>query len=293
MTDLGSLVRAAGRVLAEAGVPSPDHDARALAAHVLGVSHIHTLASVPASFTARYADVVERRRRREPLQHIVGTTAFRHLRLHVEPGVFVPRPETELVAQVAIDEARRLAEHGEAPVVVDLCCGAGGIAISVAVEVPGAKVSAVDVSTQAVALTVANATSCGVELRVEVADATAAHVLHDLTGLVAVVAANPPYIPPDAVPLEPEVRDHDPDLALYGGGADGLDVPRGVVASAARLLRDGGLLVMEHGEDQGEALRGIVAGTGFAEARTLPDLTGRQRMVVARRRRGSPRPGPS
>ena len=292
MTDLGSLVRAAGRVLAEAGVPSPEHDARALAAHVLGVSQIHTLASVPASFTARYADLVERRRCREPLQHIVGTTAFRHLRLHVERGVFVPRPETELVAQVAIDEAHRLVGRREVPVVVDLCCGAGGIAISVAAEVPGAKVSAVDLSPEAVALTVVNATACGVELRVEVADATA-DVLPDLTGLVDVVVANPPYIPPDAVPLEPEVRDHDPDLALYGGGLDGLDVPRGVVASAARLLRDGGLLVLEHGENQGEALREIVSDAGFADARTLPDLTGRQRMVVARRRLGLPRPGPS
>ena len=293
MTDLGSLVRAAGRVLAEAGVPSPEHDARALAAHVLGVSHIHTLASVPASFTARYADVVERRRCREPLQHIVGTTAFRHLRLHVERGVFVPRPETELVAQVAVDEAHRLTERGEAPVVVDLCCGAGGIAISVAAEVPGARVTAVDLSPEAVSLTVVNATACGVELRAEVADATTSDALADLTGLVDVVVANPPYIPPDAVPLEPEVRDHDPDLALYGGGVDGLDVPRGVVASAARLLRDGGLLVMEHGENQGDALREIVSGAGFAEARTLPDLTGRQRMVVARRRHGPPQPGPS
>jgi release factor glutamine methyltransferase len=292
-TDLGSLVQAAGRLLAEAGVPSPEHDARALAAHVLGVSHIHTLASVPPSFTARYADLVERRRGREPLQHIVGTTAFRHVRLQVVRGVFVPRPETELVAQVAIDEARRLADHGGAPVVVDLCCGAGGIAISVAVEVPGASVTAVDLSAEAVALTVVNATACGVELRTEVVDATARDALADLTGLVDVVAANPPYIPPDAVPLEPEVRDHDPDLALYGGGADGLEVPRGVVASAARLLRDGGLLVMEHGESQGAAVRAIVADWGFAEARTLPDLTGRPRMVVARRRLRAPRSGPA
>lgn len=292
-TDLGSLVRAAGRVLAEAGVPSPDHDARALAAHVLGVSHIHTLSIVPPSFTARYADLVERRRCREPLQHIVGTTAFRHLRLQVARGVFVPRPETELVAQVAIDEARRLIDHGGSPVVVDLCCGAGGIAISVAAEVPGTRVTAVDVSADAVALTVANATACGVTLRTDVVDATSEGALTDLTGLVDVVAANPPYIPPDAVPLEPEVRDHDPDLALDGGGPDGLDVPRGVVASAARLLRDGGLLVMEHGESQGEALRAVVSDRGFAEARTLPDLTGRPRMVVARRRVGSPQPGPA
>ena len=290
-TDLGGLVRAAGRVLAEAGVPSPDHDARALAAHVLGVPQIHTLASVPAGFTARYAEAVDRRRSREPLQHIVGTTAFRHLQLRVVPGVFVPRPETELVAQVAIDEARNLVDRGGSPLVVDLCCGAGGIAIAVAVEVPGTRVTAVDISAEAVALTVSNATACGAELRTEVGDATS-DVLPDLTGLVDVVAANPPYIPPDAEPLEPEVRDHDPDLALYGGGIDGLEVPAGVVRSAARLLRDGGLLVMEHAEGQGAAVRDLVS-TEFTDARTLADLTGRPRMVVARRRTRSPHAAPA
>ncbi len=290
-TDLGGLVRAAGRVLAEAGVPSPDHDARALAAHVLGVPQIRTLASVPAGFTARYAEAVDRRRSREPLQHIVGTTAFRHLQLRVVPGVFVPRPETELVAQVAIDEARNLVDRGGSPLVVDLCCGAGGIAIAVAVEVPGTRVTAVDISAEAVALTVSNATACGAELRTEVGDATS-DVLPDLTGLVDVVAANPPYIPPDAEPLEPEVRDHDPDLALYGGGIDGLEVPAGVVRSAARLLRDGGLLVMEHAEGQGAAVRDLVS-TEFTDARTLADLTGRPRMVVARRRTRSPHAAPA
>jgi release factor glutamine methyltransferase len=290
-TDLGSLVRAAGRVLAEAGVPSPDHDARALAAHVLGVPQVHTLASVPAGFTARYAEAVDRRRSREPLQHIVGTTAFRHLQLRVVPGVFVPRPETELVAQVAIDEARNLLDRGGSPLVVDLCCGAGGIAIAVAVEVPGTRVTAVDISAEAVALTVSNATACGAELRTEVGDATS-DVLPDLTGLVDVVAANPPYIPPDAEPLEPEVRDHDPDLALYGGGIDGLEVPAGVVRSAARMLRDGGLLVMEHAEGQGAAVRDLVS-TEFTDARTLADLTGRPRMVVARRRTRSPHTAPA
>jgi release factor glutamine methyltransferase len=291
MTDLGSLVRAAGRVLAEAGVPSPDHDARALAAHVLGVPQIHPLATLPESFTARYADLVERRRSREPLQHIVGTTAFRHLRLRVVQGVFVPRPETELVAQVAIDEARGLVGRGDSPLVVDLCCGAGGIAISVAVEVPGARVTAVDISAEAVALTVSNATASGADLRAEVGDATS-DVLPDLTGLVDVVAANPPYIPPDAEPLEPEVRDYDPDLALYGGGVDGLEVPAGVVRSAARLLKDGGLLVMEHAEGQGAAVRDLVS-TEFTDAHTLADLTGRPRMVVARRRTRSPHAAPA
>lgn len=285
--DLRVLLRAAAEVLAEAGVPSAEHDARELAGHVLGVDRVELFAppAVPAGFTAEYAAVVERRRRREPLQHIVGRTGFRHLTLRVEPGVFVPRPETESVAGVAVDEAARLSAAGGSPLVVDLCCGAGGIALSVAHEVPGARVVAVDVSPAAVALTRRNAALCGTTaVRVTLGDATAADVLVELDGAVDVVVSNPPYIPPDAVPVDPEVRDHDPDVALYGGGHDGLALPRGVLATAARLLRAGGLLVMEHAEVQASAVRAGAEATGaFTAVRTQPDLTGRERMVVARR----------
>ncbi|EYR63557.1 SAM-dependent methyltransferase [Actinotalea ferrariae CF5-4] len=289
--SLRQVVAAAAAVLAEAGVPSPQHDAAALAALVLGVPRFESalVGAEPDGFRARYAEVVERRRRREPLQHIVGETGFRHLVLAVEPGVFVPRPETESVAQRAVDEAAALARAGRAPVVVELCCGAGGIAVSVALEVPGSRVLAVDLSPQAVALTGRNAERAGVRLeRLVVADATADDVLADLDGSVDVVVANPPYIPPDAVPVDPEVRDHDPDLALYGGGEDGLEVPRGVVRTAARLLRAGGLLVMEHAEVQAAPARALAVGTGGFEAVTTgTDLTGRDRMLVARRDHGA------
>ena len=300
--DLRAALREATRQLTAAGVASAEHDARALAAHVLGLDRLEPALAPepPAEFFPAFADLVRRRAAREPLQHIIGHAAFRYLELTVRPGVFVPRPETELVAQEAIDEARRVLAAGRVPVVVDLCCGTGAIALSVATEVPGVVV-AVDASAAAVDLTRHNAATCGLapatadgepvgpQLRVECADATAPRTLADLDLGVDVVVSNPPYIPPDAVPVDPEVRDHDPAQALYGGGTDGLEVPQGVIARAADLLRDGGLLVMEHADVQGPAVRDLVAATGSFEAVvTLPDLTGRDRMVVARR---SPRRG--
>jgi release factor glutamine methyltransferase len=283
------LVEAATRVLAEAGVPSPRVDAVALAAHALGLARLElALAPEPApdGFAAAYAALVDRRRRREPLQHVVGEAAFRYLTLAVEPGVFVPRPETEVVAQVAVDEAARLASDGREPVVVDLCCGTGAIGLAVATEVRTARVAAVDASPAAVALTLRNAARTGAPgVRVEHGVVGAPGLLADLDGGVDVVVSNPPYIPPDAEPVDPEVRDHDPDLALYGGGADGLDVPRAVIATAARLLVPGGLLVMEHAEVQDAAAREAAHATGaFDRIETRSDLTGRPRMLVARRR---------
>lgn len=291
--DTRAHLRAVRALLAEAGVPSPDADARALVAHALGLASLPV--PLPDALTAdqvsRLAHAVERRAGREPLQHIVGHVGFRYLTLEVRAGVFVPRPETETVAQVAVDEAAARAAAGHEPTVVDLCCGAGGIALSVATEVSAAHVVAVDLSPEAVALTAANAASTGArDVRVEAGDVRDA-VLPELEGRVDVVVSNPPYIPPDAVPVDPEVRDHDPDLALYGGGADGLDVPRAVVARAAALLAPGGLLVMEHAEVQAGAVRDLVAATGaFTGVRTGTDLTGRDRMVVARRAAGPAAP---
>ncbi|MDQ7991640.1 MAG: peptide chain release factor N(5)-glutamine methyltransferase [Propionicimonas sp.] len=279
------LIDGAARILAEAGVPSPAHDARALAAHVLGLERLIGIGAVEVApgEAAVFAGLVDRRRLREPLQHLVGSTGFRHLVLAVEPGVFVPRPETEVVAQVAIDEAARLAARGTHPLVVDLCCGAGGIAISVATEVPASHVVAVDLSPAAVRLTRRNAASAGVgAIRIEQADVREVELLADLVGAVDVVVSNPPYIPPDAVPVEPEVRDHDPDLALYGGGLDGLDLPRAVAAAARRLLRPGGLFVMEHAEVQAAAAREMADDAGFTDLLTVDDLTGRARALVAR-----------
>jgi len=287
---LRQLVNGATTLLAEAGVVSAQVDAVALAARALGVpTLVLALAPdpLPDGFAARYAALVERRRSREPLQHIVGRTGFRYLTVLVEPGVFVPRPETETVAGHAIDAAAQVAAQDRAPLVVDLCTGTGAIALSVATEVPTARVVAVDASPQAVALARRNAEATGADVDVRTGDVRDPGLLAEVAGTVDVVVANPPYIPPDQVPVDPEVRDHDPDLALYGGGADGLDVPRAVVAAAVRLLRPGGLLVMEHAEVQAAAVRRTVRAAGLVDVTTVADLTGRPRALLARRTDGS------
>lgn len=287
MTDareLRRLVEEATRLLGEAGVPSARHDAVALAAFALGVERLDLVLPppVPDGFARAFAGLVERRAGREPLQHIVGSTGFRYLTLRVERGVFVPRPETEVVAGLAVDEAAARVAAGGNPLVVDLCTGTGAIAIAVATEVPGTRVVAVDLSPAAVDLATRNAHAARADVRLVLGDVRDPEVLDELAGDVDIVVANPPYIPPGAEP-EPEVR-RDPDLALAGGGPDGLDVPRAVLATATRLLRPGGLLVVEHAEVQAEALRAAAVAAGaFAEPRTVPDLTGRSRALVARR----------
>ena len=268
----------AAAILAEAGVPSPAVDARLLAEHLLGTQLV-LAPDVTPELLARYADLVRGRSRRVPLQHLTGTMFFRHLTLEAAPGAFVARPETEVVAGAAIEAAR--AVRGHAPVVVDLCTGSGAIALAVATEVPGSQVHAVELSPDALALARRNVEAIAPDVRLVAGDAATA--LPELDGTVDVVVSNPPYIPPDQVPVDVEVREHDPDLALYGGGPDGLDVPRAVVATAARLLRPGGAFVMEHAEVQSAAVREMVAAAGLGDVATGADLTGRDRYVRARR----------
>jgi release factor glutamine methyltransferase len=290
-TDLGKLLREARHRLTRAGVASPDADAVQLAAHVLGATPgdvraraLRGAAVEPPDGDAFLA-LVDARADRVPLQHLTGVVGFRTLELAVGPGVFVPRPETEVVAGLAIDEARTLAT----PLVVDLCTGSGAVALAVAVEVPAARVVAVELDPMAHAWAARNVDALAgrldgrVDLRLGDAVRADTGVAADLAGAVDVLVANPPYIPAGARPVDPEVADHDPPLALYGGGDDGLAVPRGVVAAAAGLLRPGGLLVMEHADTQGPGTRALVAGPGWRDVRTADDLTGRARALVARR----------
>lgn len=286
MPHLRSLVAEASQRLADAGVPSPGHDARELAAFALGLERFPAIDDeVSLDDARRFATLVSRRESREPLQHIVGSTVFRYVTLQVRAGVFVPRPETEVVAQVAIDEAVAIGATGRQPLVVDLCCGTGAIALSVATEVPRAEVHAIDASLEAVQLTTVNADSAhATNVTVAHGDATDPGLLSDLDGCVDVLISNPPYIPSGAIPIDPEVRDYDPPSALFGGGDDGLDVPRAVVVAAVRFLRPGGLFVMEHADVQGAQTREIALRTGaFDSIETRADLTGRDRMLVARR----------
>jgi len=286
----------AHRRLVEAGVPSPSADAHLLAAHALGIARRELAHRVVTGYVlvdaeaARLEDLLGQRAERVPLQHLTGTTGFRNLELAVGPGVFIPRVETELSAGLAVAAARELVAAGLDPLVVDLCTGSGAIALSVADEVPEARVVAVELDPGAVAWAAENVRRLGLGARVDLraGDAVRAdsHVLADLTGAVDVLVANPPYIPPDAEPTEPEVRDHDPALALYGGGDDGLATARGVIAAAEQLLRPGGVFVMEHGDRQGAATRALVSGSGWTDVSTQRDLAGRDRALLARRSGG-------
>jgi release factor glutamine methyltransferase len=228
---------------------------------------------------AAYDSLVDERAARVPLQHLTGRAGFRHLELHVGPGVFVPRPETEFVAGLAIDAARAA---GEAPVVVDLCTGSGAIALAVKDEVPAAHVYAVELGEDAHAWAAQNAAATGLGITLVHGDATTA--FPELDGTVDVVVSNPPYIPLGMVPIDPEVRDHDPELALYGGSDDGLAIPLAVAARAAALLKPGGVLVMEHADTQGESLPAALLRTGaWRDVADHEDLTARPRATVATR----------
>ena len=258
------------RRLAAAGVPSPDTDAVLLAAYVKGVPRGRLLLHDRMDQTERtsYERLLTRRIARVPLQHLIGSAAFRRLDLAVGPGVFIPRPETELVAQAGIDALRALPPEERRA--VDPCTGSGAVAFALATEAAPAHVTAVEVDDAAVAWTRRNADSLREEIdqagsRVDVVQADARTCagegapLASLRGAVAVVTMNPPYVPSGARVRDPEVRDHDPALALYGG-PDGLEVIRGAIGTAALLLQPGGLLVIEHSDEQGdEAEEGVPA----------------------------------
>ncbi|MFG3418582.1 peptide chain release factor N(5)-glutamine methyltransferase [Micromonospora sp. NPDC049460] len=282
-------VSRAARALAEAGVEAARAEAEQLAAYVLGVprGRLALADDLTADQLDRFDGLVARRADREPLQHLTGVAGFRHLELAVGPGVFVPRPETELLAGWGIARAGRLA----APVVVDLCSGSGAVALSVAQEVPAARVVAVERSADALPWLRRNAATRAAAgdrpIEVVAADVTAPDLLADLVGRVDVLLCNPPYVPSD-VPVPPEVGRHDPASAVFGG-ADGLAVIRPVVARAAALLRPGGALGVEHDDTHGTAVPDLLAADGRFEAvADHPDLVGRPRFATASRRADGP-----
>ncbi len=283
---LRDLLATATRRLADAGIDSARVDAELLAAHVLGTSRgqLPLVDDVTPPQAQRLRLLVARRVAREPLQHITGHAPFRHLELAVGPGVFVPRPETELVAQAAIDELVELSELGRPGLAVDLCAGSGAIAVALASEVPGTRVVAVELDPVAHSYAIRNVTALGLSGSVEVVLGDAATALSGLDGTVDVVVSNPPYVPLTQAPrLDPEVREHDPPVAVFGG-PDGLDGPRTVVGAARRLLRPGGLLVVEHDDTHGEAAPALVADrVEWAQPTDHADLAGRPRFLTVRR----------
>ena len=285
-TALRELLAAATRRLAAADVPSPRVDAEELAAFALGVRRSELVAQPDpnAADAAAYEALIERRASREPLQHITGVAHFRHVSLRVGPGVFIPRPETEVVAGFAIEAAQKIAASGATPTVVDLYAGSGAIAIAVADEVPNAIVHAVEGDAHAADWLKRNvADHTDGRLRAYHADVGQCMdgALRELAGTVDVVVANPPYIPDGATIRDPEVAERDPAPALWSGD-DGLNAMRVLERTAARLLRHDCPVVAEHADLQGESAPAVFATTGrWADVEDHRDLTGRPRYVTA------------
>ena len=293
------LLAAAADRLRAGGVASPQHDAAELLAHVLGTTRpqLALVDEIAADRIAAYDALIERRAAREPLQHLTGVAYFRHVELAVGPGVFVPRPETELLAGWAIEQALRVvsglvagAPHTSTteaprharrpePVVVDLCTGSGAIAKAIKDEVPAAEVHAVELSEDAFPWAERNLAGTGVEVR----QGDMSTAFDDLLGTVDVVVCNPPYIPLEAwESVAAEARDHDPHLALFSG-QDGLDAIRVLEQRAAALLRPGGVVGFEHADEQGTAAPAVFSATGrWTDVRDHLDLAGRPRFVTAR-----------
>lgn len=278
--ELAQVLTRATAALAQ--VPSPRVDAELLAAHLLyGGSRAELQRALlmgerltPAQ-VAEYEALVARRARREPLQHITGTAPFYRLELAVGPGVFVPRPETELLVEEALG-VLRLTEKTNAPRVVDLCAGSGAIAAAIKSELPNAQVFAVELSEDAIPYTRKNLEPLGVHL----VQGDALTALSELVGTFDAVLSNPPYIPPANVPADPEAALHDPDMALYGGGEDGMQMPSAIAARAFELLTPGGLFIMEHDETQEEAVAELLTRIGFEGCYPVRDLNNRPRHSV-------------
>lgn len=272
------LVRATAAL---AQVPSPRVDAELLAAHLLyggSRSRLQHAALMGERLTpaqvAEYEALVARRAAREPLQHITGRAPFHHLELSVGPGVFVPRPETELLVEEALKVLSARAESATGQLrIVDLCTGAGAIAAAVKSELPNAQVFAVELSEEAIPYARKNLESLGVHL----VQGDALTALTELAGRFDAVLSNPPYIPPGNVPADPEAALHDPDMALYGGGEDGMQMPTAIAARAYELLAPGGFFMMEHDDTQEEAVAELLARVGFERCYPVRDLNGRPR----------------
>ena len=275
-SSLREAIANATSTLREAGVSSPDVDARLLAAHLLGLRPVELMfAEPPAGFECDYAQLVARRAAREPLQHITGSAPFYGVELAVGPGVFIPRPETEVLAHWAV---QMLDDAPSAPTVVDLGSGSGALAIAVARAVPAATVYAVERSHEAREYLRRNVEEHAPQVRIVAGDMTDPHLLAELVGSVDLVVSNPPYVP-ESPELQVEVY-ADPHEAVFSG-TDGMAAIRGLVPVAQRLLRDGGALGIEHDDTTSVQVQDVVAAGGFGNISAAEDLAGRDRFVTA------------
>jgi release factor glutamine methyltransferase len=295
------LTRLAAEHLAGKGVPDPRLDAELLLAHVLGVSRLDLYLQFERLLgpeeVGAYRAVVRRRASREPLQYITGQASFRELTLAVDPRVLIPRPETEVLVGAVLEWAREeggawgeLGGGGDRPevggglVALDIGTGSGAIALSLLREGPFARVVATDVSEGALALAVHNAEAAGLADRLEVRHGPVWAPIGDEERF-HVIVANPPYVmDSERETLMPEVREHEPAAALFGG-VDGLEVVRSIVAGAPARLCPGGLLALEVGLGQAAVVAELARSAGLARPRVVADLTGRERIVLASRGR--------
>ena len=279
-TRLRSAIDSATTLLADAGIDSARYDAEELAAHVAGTERgrLSLLGPPDDTFFDHYNAAVAARSRRVPLQHLTGTAAFGPLTLSVGPGVFIPRPETEALLDWAVAQALPAK-----PVVVDVCTGSGALALALARHRPGARVIGLDDSDAALDYARRNAEGTTVEF--VRADVTHSGVLTELEGHVDLVVSNPPYVP-DGAELEPEVTEHDPPHAVFGG-PDGMAVIPAVARLAGRLLRPGGLFAVEHDDTTSSMTAETIGSTElFDDVVARTDLTGRPRFVTARTKGG-------
>ena len=276
-----ALLKQSALQLSQAGVLSPDIDSELLAAHILGISRSELSVAIalnsdfPEDKIVAFSDAVSRREKREPLQHITGLAPFRQLELFVGIGVFTPRPETEQVVSFAIEKIASL----EQPIIVDLCAGSGAIALSFVTERADSTVFAVEKSEEAFEYLKQNSKRYGLELA-QLSHVDLQDCLPEMAAVADLVISNPPYIPSEAIPVDLEVQLHEPALALYGG-ADGLDVIRGILAKAKQLLRTGGLLVLEHADTQALSIRELLLAEGWIDVESKKDLAGKDRMISA------------
>jgi release factor glutamine methyltransferase len=264
-----------------AGVLSPSVDAELLGCFILEIdrSELTLLAidnqSFPENKLAEFLDAVRRREKREPLQHITGLAPFRHLELEVGPGVFIPRPETEQLVDLAIEKIQKV----NSPLIVDLCSGSGAIAIALSTELESSTVYAVELSSEAFKYLTRNFEKYGLGTKT-LRNENLTNALEELQGKVDLIVSNPPYIPDAAVPIDLEVKLHDPSIALYGG-EDGLEVIRQISTRALYLLGPGGQLVLEHANTQAPAIGELLLSEGWQEIVSSQDLTGKNRMISA------------
>ncbi len=275
MTNLSSFIEQTAAAFQAAGIESSQVDAELLIAFDLGVSRgqLQAMAFQGEAFepSKKLLEFIERRTKREPLQHLTGKAYFRNLALEVGKGVFIPRPETEAVVEIAIDFLR----DKPAAKVLDVGTGSGAIAISIATEL-NLEVDAIEKSALAAAYAQKNIEANLAKVNLLVGDFREQPLE---LGSYDLVISNPPYIPNSAIPIDPEVRDHDPDMALYGG-EDGLDLIREIVDLSWLLLKPSGMLALEHADGQSDSVRELLL-ENWLKPRVHPDPTGRLRAVSA------------